>query len=194
MSPQYCVMTERALPGGKIKVIQGDITTLAVDAIVNAANAQLAGGGGVDGAIHRAGGPEIMAETERLHPDGCPTGGAVTTGAGRLPAKWVIHAVGPRWRGGSAGEDEMLASAWRSALAEAIAHDAASVAFPSLATGIYGFPVDRAATLAMAEVGAALESLPAGQSLEVVVCAFSDEDAFAYERALGELELGGRRC
>jgi O-acetyl-ADP-ribose deacetylase (regulator of RNase III) len=187
-------MTERALPGGKIKVIQGDITTLAVDAIVNAANAQLAGGGGVDGAIHRAGGPDIMAETERLHPNGCPTGGAVTTGAGRLPAKWVIHAVGPRWRGGSDGEDEMLASAWRSALAEAIAHDAASVAFPSLATGIYGFPVDRAAALALAEVGAALESLPAGQSLEVVVCAFSDEDAFAYETALGELELGGRRC
>ena len=182
-------MSERILPGGLVRVVRGDITTLAVDAIVNAANTRLAGGGGVDGAIHRAGGLEIMAETKRLYPDGCPTGGAVTTGAGRLPAKWVIHAVGPRWHGGTEGEDEQLASAWRSALAEAIAHDAASVAFPSLATGIYGFPIDRAAALAMTEVRAALEGLPGGRSLEVVVCAFSDADAAVYEAQLQQLDL-----
>jgi O-acetyl-ADP-ribose deacetylase (regulator of RNase III) len=182
-------MSERTLPGGLVRVVRADITTLAVDAIVNAANAQLAGGGGVDGAIHRAGGPEIMAETARLYPHGCPTGDAVTTGAGRLPARWVIHAVGPRWQGGSEGEDERLASAWRSALREAIAHDAASVAFPSLATGIYGFPIDRAAALAMAEVRAALEGLPPGRSLEVLVCAFTESDAVAYEAQLQALDL-----
>jgi O-acetyl-ADP-ribose deacetylase len=182
-------MRERTLPGGLVRVVRGDITNLAVDAIVNAANAQLAGGGGVDGAIHRAGGPEIMAETARLYPQGCPTGGAVSTGAGRLPAKWVIHAVGPRWHGGTEGEDEQLASAWRSALDEAIAHDAATVAFPSLATGIYGFPIDRAAALAMAEVRAALEGLPVGRWMEVVVCAFSDADAAVYEAKLQQLEL-----
>ena len=181
-------MTERSLPRGLVRVAQGDITTLAVDAIVNAANAQLAGGGGVDGAIHRAGGPEIMAETARLYPHGCPIGGAVTTGAGRLPAKWVIHAVGPRWHGGGDGEDELLASAWRSALREAIAHDAASVALPSLATGIYGFPIDRAAALAMAEVRAALRRLPPKHSLEVVVCAFTESDAVAYEAQLRALD------
>jgi O-acetyl-ADP-ribose deacetylase (regulator of RNase III) len=182
-------MSERTLPGGLVRVVQGDITTLAVDAIVNAANAQLAGGGGVDGAIHRAGGPEIMVETARLYPHGCPTGGAVTTGAGRLPAKWLIHAVGPRWHGGSEGEDERLASAWRSALREAVAHGAASVAFPSLATGIYGFPIDRAATLAMAEVRAALGELPSERSLEVVVCAYTESDAVAYEAQLQALDL-----
>jgi O-acetyl-ADP-ribose deacetylase (regulator of RNase III) len=182
-------MDERTLPGGSVRIIRGDITTLTVDAIVNAANSQLVVGGGVDGAIHRAGGPEISEETARLYPEGCPTGGAVTTGAGRLRAKWVIHAVGPRWRGGSAGEDEQLALAWRSALREAIAHDAASVAFPSLATGIYGFPIDRAAALAMTEVRAALAGLPAGRSLDVLVCAFSETDAAAYEAKLQALDL-----
>jgi O-acetyl-ADP-ribose deacetylase (regulator of RNase III) len=181
-------MSQLSLPGGLVRVVRGDITTLTVDAVVNAANAGLAGGGGVDGAIHRAGGPEIMAETARLYPEGCPTGSAVTTGAGRLPAKWVIHAVGPRWRGGDAGEDEQLASAWRSAIEEAIAHEAVSVAFPSLATGIYGFPIERAARIAMVEVQAALAALPDGRSMEIVVCAFTTGDAAVYEAALQRLE------
>src|ERR1700737_1150878 len=114
-------MRERTFPGGTVRVSRGDITTLAVDAIVNAANQQVAGGGGVDGAIHRAGGPEIMAETDRLYPRGCPTGGAGTTGGGRLKAKWVIHAVGPVWLGGGRDEEALLASAWRTALSQAVA-------------------------------------------------------------------------
>jgi O-acetyl-ADP-ribose deacetylase len=181
-------MTERDFPGGKVRVVRGDITSLSVDAVVNAANQQLGGGGGVDGAIHRAGGPEIMSETRRLYPEGCPTGSAVTTGGGRLPARLVIHAVAPRWRGGDHGEDGQLASAWRSALQEAVDHAASRVAFPSLATGIYGFPVERAAALAMAEVRQCLASLPQGGSLDVTVCAFSASDEAVYSRALEELE------
>ncbi|MDQ6748649.1 MAG: O-acetyl-ADP-ribose deacetylase [Candidatus Dormibacteraeota bacterium] len=169
-----------------VRVVGADITTLDVDAIVNAANQHLAGGGGVDGAIHRAGGPEIMAETARLFPDGCPTGSAVTTGAGRLKARWVIHAVGPRWRDGRHGEDEELASAWRSALREAVEHGAHSVAFPSIATGVYGFPVPRAARVAMDEVRAALADLPPEHPLEVVICAFSPADEAAYREAIEE--------
>jgi O-acetyl-ADP-ribose deacetylase (regulator of RNase III) len=184
-------MSERAFRGGTVRVSRGDITTLAVDAIVNAANQFLGGGGGVDGAIHRAGGPEIMAETQRRFPDGCLTGSAVTTSAGQLPARFVIHAVGPRWRGGGQGEDGQLASAWRSALCEAIEHQANSVAFPSLATGIYGFPVQRAAGLAMAEVRRALADLPPGRQLEVTVCAFSEADEAAYAQALEELPEEG---
>ena len=180
-------MAEREFPGGTVRVSRGDITTLDVDAVVNAANQHLAGGGGVDGAIHRAGGPEIMAETRRRFPDGCPTGSAVTTGAGRLPPRLVIHAVGPRWEGGSHGEDDQLASAWRAALREAVENDATSVAFPSLATGIYGFPVRRAAALAMAEVRRALDALPAGRLLEVTVCAFSLSDEVVYAEALKAL-------
>jgi|ERR1700682_1008548 len=181
------IMSERDFPGGRVRVSRGDITTLAVDAVVNAANQQLAGGGGVDGAIHRAGGPEIMAEIRRLFPEGCPTGSAVTTGGGRMPARLVIHAVGPRWRGGGHGEDRQLASAWRSALQEAVDHGAESVAFPSLATGIYGFPVERAAGLAMAAVREGLARLPEGRSLDVTVCAFSASDEVVYSRALDEL-------
>ncbi|MGI8607740.1 MAG: O-acetyl-ADP-ribose deacetylase [Candidatus Dormibacteria bacterium] len=164
-----------------MSVVRADITTLDVDAIVNAANSHLAGGGGVDGAIHRAGGPEIMAETRRRFPEGCPTGGAVTTGGGRLRARWVIHAVGPVWRGGNRGEDQMLASTWHSALREAVALGARSVAFSSISTGVYGFPVDRAAAIAVAEVTGALA---AGAGLEVVICAFSERDERTYLRAL----------
>jgi O-acetyl-ADP-ribose deacetylase (regulator of RNase III) len=181
------VMAEREFQGGRVRVSRGDITTLEVDAIVNAANQHLAGGGGVDGAIHRAGGPEIMAETRQRFPDGCPTGSAVTTAAGSLPARLVIHAVGPRWEGGGHGEDEQLASAWRAALREAVEHDATSVAFPSLATGIYGFPVRRAAALAMAEVRRALADLPEGRLLEVTVCAFAASDEVVYAEALKAL-------
>jgi O-acetyl-ADP-ribose deacetylase (regulator of RNase III) len=180
-------MTERELTGGVIRVVQGDITAIEVDAVVNAANSHLAGGGGVDGAIHRRGGPEIMRESREMFRDGCATGSAVTTGAGDLPARFVIHAVGPRWSGGGSGEDEQLASAWRSALAEAAAHDCESIAFPSLSTGIYGFPIERAARLALTEVARALMSLPQGRRLDVTICAFSDNDAAIYNRALGEL-------
>jgi len=177
-------MAERNLAGGTVRVVRGDITALEVDAIVNAANAALAGGGGVDGAVHRAGGPGIMAELRRNFPNGCPTGGAVTTSGGLLAARWVIHAVGPRWQGGQRGEDELLASAWRAALAEAVALEAGSVAFPSLATGIYGFPVGRAAPLALSEVRRALAALPQDRSMEVIICTFSTEDQTAYVEAL----------
>ncbi|MFN2464867.1 MAG: O-acetyl-ADP-ribose deacetylase [Candidatus Dormibacteria bacterium] len=167
-----------------VRVVRGDITTLDVDAVVNAANQHLAGGGGVDGAIHRAGGPEIMEETRRRYPGGCPTGSAVTTGAGRMKARWVIHAVGPRWRDGRHGEDDALASAWRAALSEAAEHGARSVAFPSIATGVYGFPVGRAAAIAVREIRAARGALPPGQSLDVVICAFSAADEAVYQEAV----------
>ncbi|MFN2462351.1 MAG: O-acetyl-ADP-ribose deacetylase [Candidatus Dormibacteria bacterium] len=168
----------------QVRVVRADITELDVDAIVNAANSGLAGGGGVDGAIHRAGGPEILEETRRRFPEGCPTGQAVTTAAGRLKARWVIHAVGPIWRGGASGEDELLASAWRHALEEAIRHGARSVAFPSISTGVYGFPVDRASGLAIAEVRGVLARTEPGRRPEVLVCAFSAADEAAYRRAL----------
>ena len=180
-------MSAADLPGGVVRVVEGDITELDVDAIVNAANSQLAGGGGVDGATHRRGGPEIMRETRGRFPDGCPTGGAVTTGAGDLRARFVIHAVGPRWSGGRGGEDELLSSAWRSALAQAVEHDCRSVAFPSISTGIYGFPIDRAARLAVAVVMKALAGLPAGRRLEVTICAFSPADAAVYRREVEAL-------
>ncbi len=175
-------MAELELPGGTVRVVQGDITELDVDAIVNAANSHLAGGGGVDGAIHRRGGPAIMDETEERFPEGCPTGSAVTTGAGELRARHVIHAVGPRWAGGRRREDEMLASAWRSALHQAVIHRCASVAFPSISTGIYGFPVKRAARLAMAEIVALLSD--PGTGMDVTICAFSDSDRGVYEEAI----------
>jgi O-acetyl-ADP-ribose deacetylase len=133
----------------RIELIQGDITRQRVDAIVNAANAQLAGGGGVDGAIHRAGGPAIMEETARLYPDGCRTGEAVATTAGRLPAKYVFHTVGPVWKGGRQGEPELLAGAYRRCLELALEHSCESVAFPAISTGVYGYPMDLAAETAL---------------------------------------------
>ena len=138
--------------GCVLEFVQGDITDQAVDAIVNAANQRLAGGGGVDGAIHRAGGPTIMEETGRRYPDGCPTGSAVLTGAGDLPATYVLHAVGPVWSGGHRGEDERLASAYRRCLELAAESGCRSVAFPSLSTGAYRFPMDRAARIAIGVV------------------------------------------
>lgn len=133
-----------------IELHQGDITDERVDAIVNAANQQLAGGGGVDGAIHRRGGPAIMEETDRLYRRGCPTGSAVISGAGELTAKYVIHAVGPVWRGGGAGEAELLAGAYRRSLYLALEHKCGSVGFPSLSTGAYGYPIDQASRVALA--------------------------------------------
>jgi O-acetyl-ADP-ribose deacetylase (regulator of RNase III) len=133
----------------RLELVEGDITQQEVDAIVNAANSRLAGGGGVDGAIHRRGGPSIMQETDRLYPDGCPTGWAVITAAGDLPARHVVHAVGPRWRGGDRGERDLLASAYRHCLQLAVEHGCRSIAFPSLSTGAYGYPLSAAAPVAL---------------------------------------------
>ena len=136
--------------GCTLELHQGDITLQEVDAIVNAANSRLAGGGGVDGAIHRRGGPGIMAETDRKYPQGCPTGSAVISGAGKLKAKHVIHAVGPVWSGGHRGEAELLAGAYRRSLELAVEHQCASIALPALSTGAYGYPMDQAARVALA--------------------------------------------
>jgi O-acetyl-ADP-ribose deacetylase len=132
-----------------IELAQGDITLQEVDALVNAANSRLAGGGGVDGAIHRRGGPTIMQETAERYPDGCPTGSAVITSAGELPARYVIHAVGPVWSGGQRGEAELLAGAFRRSLGLAIDHGCKSVAFPALSAGAYRYPLDEAAQIAL---------------------------------------------
>jgi O-acetyl-ADP-ribose deacetylase (regulator of RNase III) len=132
-----------------LELLRGDITEQAVDLITNAANSALAGGGGVDGAIHRRGGPTIMAETRRRFPDGCPPGSAVITAAGNLPARYVAHAVGPIWDGGAAGEAELLAAAYRSVLTHAIELDCRSVAFPALSAGAYGYPLNEAAHVAL---------------------------------------------
>jgi O-acetyl-ADP-ribose deacetylase (regulator of RNase III) len=155
-----------------VEVVQADITAESFDAIVNAANENLAPGGGVCGAIHAAGGPGIAAECRRI--GHCPTGGAVATTAGELPARWVIHAVGPVWQGGGRGEPELLASAYRSALDEGARVGARSVAFPAISTGIYGYPADEAAEIAVATVRAF-----DGPIERVVLCAF---DAATYER------------
>jgi O-acetyl-ADP-ribose deacetylase (regulator of RNase III) len=135
---------------GVIEVINVDITTLAVDAIVNAANETLLGGGGVDGAIHRAAGPELLAECRKVGP--CPTGSARLTSGYRLPARHVIHAVGPVWNGGAQGEDELLASAYRSCMRIAVAHGLSSLAFPAISCGAYRFPAERAASIAIRTV------------------------------------------
>ncbi|MBM3226534.1 MAG: O-acetyl-ADP-ribose deacetylase, partial [Candidatus Tectomicrobia bacterium] len=135
-----------------LELVTGDITRQTTDAIVNAANSRLAGGGGVDGAIHRAGGPSIMAETRAHYPQGCPTGEAVITSAGHLPARYVIHTVGPVWQGGQQQEAVLLASAYRQSLHLAMAHACQSVTFPSLSTGAYGYPVALAAHTALTTV------------------------------------------
>lgn len=136
----------------RLELAEGDITKQTIDAIVNAANSQLAGGGGVDGAIHRAAGPELMVETDRRYPRGCPTGSAVITGAGKLTARHVIHAVGPVWRGGQQGEPEALASAYRTCLELAVKHDCKGIAFPAISTGVYAYPKDLAAETSLSVV------------------------------------------
>ena len=166
-----------------LRAIRADITTLTVDAIVNAANETLLGGGGVDGAIHRAAGPELLAECRRL--GGCATGDAKITSAWRLPARHVIHAVGPIWRGGGAGEDETLAACYRSALALAAERGAASVAFPAISCGVYGFPVMRACRIAVAEVRAFLAAHALSQRVYLV--AFDAEVHGAYHALLGDV-------
>lgn len=167
--------------GAAIEVVVADITTLKVDAIVNAANARLAGGGGVDGAIHRAAGPALMDACRAL--GGCPTGEARITPGFRLPARFVIHAVGPVWQGGARQEEALLGSCYRSALALACEHGLASIAFPAISTGIYGFPADRAAQIAVTVVMAATRPPLA----RVVFCCFSEEAAACHAAALGAL-------
>jgi O-acetyl-ADP-ribose deacetylase len=159
-----------------------DITTLSVDAIINAANAYLAGGGGVDGAIHDAAGPGLMRELSERY-DGCPTGSAVITGAGRLSARYVIHAVGPRWRDGEHQEPELLASAYQTAFQLASEHACATVAAPSISTGIYGFPIDLAAPIAIRAADDALAQ-PGTSLREITFALFSDSDLEVFARAL----------
>lgn len=169
----------------KIEIIKGDITKLEVDAVVNAANSRLAGGGGVDGAIHRAGGPEIMKECDRIREKtgGCPTGEAVTTTAGKLPATKVIHAVGPVWNGGSHHEKELLAGAYRHSLQQAVLHGLRSVAFPNISTGIYGYPKREAAGVAIKTVR---EFLSENKSIEKVIFVCFDEESFSIYNSLIE--------
>lgn len=168
----------------RIEIVRGDITDQETDAIVNAANASLAGGGGVDGAIHRAGGPDIAAACRRI--GGCATGEAVITTAGRLKARHVIHAVGPVWTGRDpTSNDTLLASAYRRSLEVAAAHAIRSVAFPSISTGAYGFPVDRAAGIALHTIAEFLSGEPGSVELVRMVL-FSEPDRAAYEAAAAE--------
>lgn len=168
-----------------IELCQGDITAQKVDAIVNAANSRLAGGGGVDGAIHRRGGGEIMRDTDARYPDGCPTGSAVISVAGRLEARYVIHAVGPVWSGGKRGEADLLAGAYRRSLELAVEHGCRSVAMPALSTGAYRFPMEEAARIA---ISTAMEFTAKHVGPEVVRFVLFDAEAYGvFDRALGEL-------
>lgn len=171
--------------GRTLELAQGDITDQQVDAIVNAANCSLAGGGGVDGAIHRRGGPAIMEETARRYPQGCPTGSAVITSAGNLQARFVVHAVGPVWRGGQAGESQLLQSAYRRACQLASEHGAASIALPALSCGVYGYPVDSASRIALATLKDFLEQDPTVELARFVLFGPGMYGAFA--AALDEL-------
>jgi O-acetyl-ADP-ribose deacetylase (regulator of RNase III) len=176
-------LTARQIGSARLEVLTADITTLSVDAIVNAANTTLLGGGGVDGAIHRAAGPELLAECRTL--GGCATGDAKITKGYRLSAKHVIHAVGPVWNGGSRGEDALLASCYSTAIALCRANNLTSIAFPAISTGVYRFPADRAADIAVKTV---TETLPSAASLtRVIFCCFSADSAKFHETAMTRL-------
>lgn len=171
--------------GHILELTQGDITDQEVDALVNAANSRLAGGGGVDGAIHRRGGPSIMQETNRRYPDGCPTGSAVISGAGDLSAEYVIHAVGPVWHGGGKGEERLLGAAYRQSLELAVEAGCDSVAFPSLSTGAYRYPFAQAAPVALAT---AIGFLSAHDKPDMVRFVLFDAEALqVFESVLDEL-------
>lgn len=183
---------QKDIGGATLDLVQGDITEQQVDAIVNAANSGLRGGGGVDGAIHRAGGPAIMEQCRRI--GRCPTGSAVITAGGNLPARHVIHAVGPVWRGGSRGEPELLGSAYRCSLQVAAENDLRSVAFPSISTGAYGYPIRDAARVALGTVVEFLRESPG--RLDLVRFVLFTAGAYeSYREALGEITAsGGREC
>jgi O-acetyl-ADP-ribose deacetylase len=171
-----------------IEIVLGDITKVSVDVIVNAANSSLLGGGGVDGAIHRAGGPAILEDCKKIRAKqgGCKTGEAVIT-AGRLPAKYVIHTVGPVWQGGSHGEAELLANCYRNSLELAVAYEIRTIAFPSISTGIYGYPVEQACQTALRETSSFLKK-NTGIERVIFVC-FSENDKQVYETTSATLKI-----
>ncbi len=167
----------------RVEIVEGDITKQKVDAIVNAANKSLRGGGGVDGAIHRAAGPELLEECRKI--GGCPTGEARVTKGYKLPAQWVIHTVGPIWRGGTQNEDQLLANCYRNSLKAAVEIGAKTVAFPSISTGAYGFPLERATKIALTETKKFLEK---DNSIEKVVFVCFGKEAFeTYKRIFDQV-------
>jgi len=173
----------------RVRLVRGDITHQETDAVVNAANSSLMGGGGVDGAIHRAGGPAILSECMEIrrtrYPDGLPTGEAVITSGGNLRARHVIHTVGPVWRGGGSDEEKLLAAAYRNSLRVAQENGLRTIAFPSISTGAYGYPIEKAARTALGAVKAFLEETPFLD--EVIFAVFSEGDHEVYSGALAEL-------
>jgi len=180
---------EYAAGNSKICLVKGDITEMATDAIVNAANSSLMGGGGVDGAIHCRGGPKILEECHRIRqtifPDGLPVGKAVITSGGNLKAKWVIHTVGPVWHGGNRGESGLLAEAYRNSLQLAVSKGLKTVAFPSISTGAYGYPIEEASQISLKTVKAFLEK--PGGLVEVLFVLFSDFDLAVYRQAASKI-------
>ena len=169
-----------------IEIIQGDITKQRVDAIVNAANNSLLGGGGVDGAIHRAAGPELLEECRKLN--GCETGNAKITSAYLLPCKWIVHTVGPIWHGGNRNEDRLLSSCYKNCFSFSTEYDIRSIAYPAISTGAYGFPLRRACKIALEETKKVLTSSPKGSELsKVVFVCFSKKDLDVYQELLADV-------